>query len=280
MKATYTNIYFINMSLIGKVITITGAASGMGLDTARLFASKGAKLSLADIQKGPLKDIEAELQKSGTEVMSQVVDVSKRDQVDSWIAATVEKFGQLDGCANIAGVMQRKVSLLENIDDDTWNSVLGINTYGVMACMRAQIPHLKDGGAIVNASSVLGLQGSPGCAAYVASKHAVVGLTRAAAKELGKRNIRVNCFCPYVSPKTLELCGLETLLRLNSGMVETPMLRAAAESAGTNAMNASFLPLGRAAKSEEVPPLCEFLISDASSYITGAAISIDGGWHC
>lgn len=186
------------MSINRKVIVITGAASGMGLETARLFASKGAKLSLADVQEKPLKEIEAELQKTGAQVMSQVVDVSKRDQVESWIAATVEKFGKLDGAANLAGVIgrQNNIAPIEELDDDDWDFIFSVNTKGLMNCLRAEIPHFNNGGSIVNAASILGLIGSKKSAAYVASKHAAVGLTRAAAKELGARNIRVNCFCP------------------------------------------------------------------------------------
>ena len=188
------------MSIEGKVIVITGAASGMGLETARLFASKGAKLSLADVQEKALKDIEEELSKSGAQVMSRVVDVSKRQPVEDWIAATVEKFGKLDGAANLAGVIgrQNNIARIEELDDDDWDFIFGVNTKGLMNCMRAQIPNFNDGGSIVNAASILGLMGSKKSAAYVASKHAVVGLTRAAAKELGERQIRVNCFCPYV----------------------------------------------------------------------------------
>lgn len=186
------------MSIKDKVIVITGAASGIGLETARLFASKGAKLSLADVQDKPLKDLETELRQAGAQVMSSVVDVSKRQQVEDWIKVTVERFGKLDGAANLAGVIgrQNNTARIEEIDDDDWDFIFGVNTKGLMNCMRAQIPNFNDGGAIVNAASILGLIGSKKSAAYVASKHAVVGLTRAAAKELGERNIRVNCFCP------------------------------------------------------------------------------------
>ncbi|KAF2251278.1 3-alpha--hydroxysteroid dehydrogenase [Trematosphaeria pertusa] len=249
------------MSIKDKVIVITGAASGMGLETARLFASKGAKLSLADIQEQPLKDLEAELQRSGAQVMATVVDVSNRKSVEDWIAKTVEKFGKLDGAANLAGVIgkQNNIAGVEEIDDADWDFIFGVNTKGLLNCLRAQVPHFNNGGAIVNAASILGLIGSKKSIAYVASKHAVVGMTRAAAKELGERNIRVNCFCP--------------------GPIDTPMLRKSAEIRGTK-MNYDFLALNRAADQKEVPPLLEFLISDASSFITGVAMPIDGGWFC
>ncbi|KAF1943874.1 3-alpha--hydroxysteroid dehydrogenase [Clathrospora elynae] len=249
------------MSIEGKVIVITGAASGIGLETARLLASKGAKLSLADVQEKPLKDLEVELQQSGVQVIAHVVDVSKRKDVESWIAATVEKFGKLDGAANLAGVIgkQSSIASIEEVEDDDWDFIMGVNVNGLRNCLRAQVPHMNQGGSIVNASSILGLIGAPKQLAYCASKHAVVGMTRAAAKELGPKNIRVNCICP--------------------GPIDTPMLRKSYEIQGT-VVDYSWLPLGRAADTKEVPPLIEFLISDATSFITGNAMPIDGGWHC
>jgi NAD(P)-dependent dehydrogenase (short-subunit alcohol dehydrogenase family) len=181
-----------------KVIVITGAASGMGLETARLFASKGAKLSLADVQETLLKELETELTQSGAQVMARVVDVRDRKAVDSWIAATVEKFGKLDGAANLAGVIgkQSNVVEIENIDDGDFDFVMGVNVGGLKNCLRAQVPHFNEGGSIVNAASILGVIGAAKNLAYSASKHAVVGMTRSAAKELGPRKIRVNCICP------------------------------------------------------------------------------------
>ncbi|RYN99037.1 hypothetical protein AA0120_g1840 [Alternaria tenuissima] len=249
------------MSLKDKVIAIIGAASGIGLETARLFASKGAKLALADVQEKPLKDLESELRTAGAQVMIQVVDVSKRADVESWIANTVEKFGKLDGAANLAGVTGRQsaVANIEEVEDDDWEFIMGVNVTGLRNCLRAQVPHMKEGSSIVNAASILGLIGAPKQLAYCASKHAVVGMTRSAAKELGPKNIRVNCFCP--------------------GPVDTPMLRKSYENRG-GPVDYSFLPLGRTAHQTEIPPLIEFLISDASSFMTGTATPIDGGWYC
>lgn len=186
------------MSIRDKVIVITGAASGMGLETARLFASKGAKLSLADVQAKPLQDLEAELTATGAQVVAHVVDVSDRSAVDAWIAATVEKFGRLDGAANLAGVIGRQSNVvgIEDVDDADWDFVFGVNVVGLKNCLRAQVPVMNEGGSIVNAASILGLIGAPKNLAYCASKHAVVGMSRAAAKELGPKKIRVNCFCP------------------------------------------------------------------------------------
>lgn len=181
-----------------KVIVITGAASGIGLETARLFASKGAKLSLADVQEKPLKDLEVELQQAGAQIFVQTVDVRDRKAVEAWIAATVDRFGKLDGAANLAGVIGKQANAIEirDIDDDDWDFVMGVNVVGLRNCLRAQIPHFNEGASIVNAASILGLIGAAKNLAYCASKHAVVGMTRAAAKELGPKKIRVNCICP------------------------------------------------------------------------------------
>ncbi|KAH7081420.1 3-alpha--hydroxysteroid dehydrogenase [Paraphoma chrysanthemicola] len=249
------------MSLKDKVIVITGAASGMGLETARVLAKNGAKISLADVQEKPLKDLETELQSSGAQVLAQVVDIRDRKAVEAWIAATVEKFGKLDGAANLAGVIgkQSNVAGIDSLDDDDWDFVMGVNVVGLKNCLRAQIPHFNDGAAIVNAASILGLIGAANNLAYCASKHAVVGMTRSAAKELGKRQIRVNCICP--------------------GPIDTPMLRKSVDIKGSE-VDWSFLALGRTAHQTEVPPLIEFLLSNASSFITGNAMQIDGGWYC
>jgi len=183
-----------------KVIVITGGASGMGYETAKLLASKGARVSLADVQADKLEEVEKDIEKSGGKVMVTVVDVRKRDQVEDWIKKTVEEFGKLDGAANLAGVIGKHINItpIEDVDDDDWDFVMGVNAKGILNCMRAQIPHFNSGGSIVNASSVAGIMGMKRNASYVASKHAVVGLTRTAAKELGPKNIRCNCFCPYV----------------------------------------------------------------------------------
>ncbi|KAJ4299634.1 hypothetical protein N0V90_004880 [Kalmusia sp. IMI 367209] len=231
------------MSIKDKVIVITGAASGMGLETARLFASKGAKLSLADVQEKPLRELEAELKQSGAQIMATVVDVSNRESVEDWISATVSKFGNLDGAANLAGVIgrQNNTAGVAELDDDDWDFIFNVNTKGLMYCLRAQVPVMNEGGAIVNAASILGLIGSAKAMPYCASKHAVVGMTR--------------------------------------GPIDTPMFRKSAEIRGSK-MDTSFLALKRAADQKEVPPLIEFLISTASSYITGVAMPIDGGWFC
>lgn len=193
--------------------------------------------------------------------MGTLVDVRSRAAVDAWITATVTKYGVLDGAANIAGTTGKnhEKSYIVDTEDSDWEFVMGVNVTGIMNCMRAQIPNIKDGTAIVNAASVAGLMGIRGSGAYVASKHAVIGLTRTAAKELGPRGIRVNCFAP--------------------GPIETPMLAKSAALRGAP-MDLKGVALGRTGGPEEVAELVAWLLCDGSTYITGTVQNVDGGWCC
>lgn len=192
------------MQLSDKVIAVTGAASGIGLVTAKLLASRGARLSLADVVDEGLEKAKAEILSTtpGASVLTTVLDVRDFALVDSWIAKTVEHFGRLDGAANIAGVVPATIGSeagrVENMNLDEWNFILAVNTTGVMHCMKAQLQKMGEGGSIVNASSIAGVIGRESNGSYTASKHAVIGLSRSAAKEVGKRGVRVNAICPLV----------------------------------------------------------------------------------
>lgn len=181
-----------------KVVAITGAASGIGRAVAVYLADRGASLAISDVQKDALTKLSGELSAAGTRVDATVVDVSNSDQVRAWIENAVKTFGKLDGAANIAGISGSMVDRLEAQTDGDWKQVIDINLSGTMYSMREELKHLTNGGSIVNASSVLGLRSAPdiGGASYVASKHAVLGMTRQAAREYGHRNIRVNCVNP------------------------------------------------------------------------------------
>lgn len=179
---------------------LTGAASGIGLSTAKLLASRGAHLSLADNNSALLSTAVKDILAShpNNQCFGTVVDVRSRTQVEAWIAATVEKYGEIDGCGNIAGVIGKHQGeqAMWQVTDEEYDFIMDVNVRGLMNCMRAQIPHVKKGGSIVNASSICGLVGLPQCSVYCASKHAVIGMTRAAAKELGPKGTRVNCINP------------------------------------------------------------------------------------
>lgn len=186
-------------NLQGKVITVTGAGSGMGLETARMLAARGAKVSMADVQEKALLAAADDIKRAGGDVMAQVVDVRDEKAVDDWVDKTVRKYGRLDGAVNLAGVLPKTFhthSTELQVTED-WDFVIAVNLTGVMYCMRAQLRNMNDEGSIVNASSVAGLQGFENNVAYGASKFGIVGITKCAAAEVGPtRSIRVNCIAP------------------------------------------------------------------------------------
>ncbi|KAF2843298.1 3-oxoacyl-reductase [Patellaria atrata CBS 101060] len=256
-------------SIKGKVIALTGGASGIGFSTAKLLASRGAKLSLADNRKESLDEAVKAIQTEfSAEVIGCVVEVRSTEDVDRWIKSTIDKFGRLDGCANLAGVVGKLIGVcpLTDLPEDEWELIIGVNLTGLMHCMRAQLKVIEDGGSVVNAASIAGLIGRPNSAAYSASKHGVIGLTKSAAKEVGKRNVRVNCVSP--------------------GVIETPMnagAQATANAAGSGSKRDTWIKsvaLARQGQPQEVAHLIIFLLSNESNFITGQSCSIDGGWNC
>lgn len=186
--------------MAGKVVAITGGASGIGLATAHLLASRGATISLADVSEQGLHNAsQALISQHNVEVLTFALDVRIASQVNAWIEQTVSKFGKLDCAANIAGVIPKSIGVggIAEQDDEDWDFIIAVNLTGIMHCMRAQLRVISDGGSIVNAASIAGLMGRPNNAAYAASKHGVIGLTKSAAKEVGGRGIRINSFAPY-----------------------------------------------------------------------------------
>lgn len=189
----------VDYDIKGKVIALTGAASGIGYETSLLLARQGAYLSIADVNEDALKEKAAEIEAVSTgKVLSTVVDVRKDETVNTWISKTVETFGKLDGAVNLAGVIPKVINKerVEDLNNDDWHFVLDVNLHGVMYCMRAQLQNMNNKGSVINAASICGVIGFPKNAAYTASKHAVIGLSRTAAKEVGDREIRVNCIAP------------------------------------------------------------------------------------
>ncbi|KAM5343346.1 hypothetical protein ACJ41O_014312 [Fusarium nematophilum] len=188
-------------SFSGKVVAITGAASGMGFEVSKKLVTQGVLLSIADINESSLQSVAAQLRElggSGSTVLTTRLDVAKRSDVDAWIQKTVSELGGLHGAVNFAGVVNEKMGAEYIIDSEdlTYDFIMDVNLRGVFNCLRAQLKHMESGAAVVNASSASGLIGLPGGAAYTASKHGVAGLTRAAAKEVGSKNIRVNAVAP------------------------------------------------------------------------------------
>lgn len=182
----------------GKVFAITGGASGIGLATAQILHARGACVGIGDIDPAALETARKTFQQASDRVLFTPLDVSKRSSVDSWIAAIVERFGKLDGAANSAGVIGKHhgTRKLEDIEDEQWDLIMGVNLTGMFYCMRAELAAIKGPGSVVCVSSVQGTIGFAKHAAYAASKHGILGLVRSAAKEVGERNVRVNAVNP------------------------------------------------------------------------------------
>ncbi|GAB7356565.1 hypothetical protein MBLNU459_g7299t1 [Dothideomycetes sp. NU459] len=246
------------MSFQDRVIALTGGGQGIGLATARILASRGASVSIADNNPATLAEVEKEFKENDWPVLVTALDVRKGEEVEKWIAATVDKFGGLHGAANIAGTVGKQLYKVPfaDIEDEDWNLVMGVNVTGVMNCLRAELRHLADGGSIVNISSTQGMRGGPCSGAYSASKHAVIGLTRCAALDYGSRGIRVNAVAPG-----------GTLTPLMAGVVGgTPPPAVAA--------------LGRYGEPEEVAGLISWLLGPESKWVTGEVYRINGGEFC
>ncbi|OCK78136.1 3-oxoacyl-reductase [Lepidopterella palustris CBS 459.81] len=236
-----------------KTIAITGAAQGIGLAIAHYLASRGANLALSDIKRSELEAAHQSLSQAFPDIIitSTVVDVSSTPSINAWIASTLSTFGAFSGAVNNAGILGPWVNITD-IKDEDWERVQRVNVGGVMRCLRAELGVIEEGGSIVNLSSVAGLKGCPGLSPYVTSKHAIIGLTKCAAMEAGRRGVRVNAVCP--------------------GSIETPML--VEVEAGLKLPPG---PLGRGGTPEEVASMVGYLLGPESVYMSGCAIPIDGG---
>ncbi|KAK7885321.1 hypothetical protein LTR67_010499 [Exophiala xenobiotica] len=252
-------------SLAGKVVSVTGAASGIGLATARSLYARGALLALCDVRKDALDhaipEITASDQSSSkSRITTSVVDIRHSNQVNEWVNSTISHYDRIDGAANIAGILGKSFGVgdLTQIDDEEFDKVTSVNLKGLFNCMRAQLKVMKSGASIVNASSTTGLEGHPMNSVYSATKHAVIGLSKSAAGEFGARGIRVNCVAP--------------------GIFATPMVGSIGELDKDN-MSSVFarVPLGRMGDPAEAANVFCFLLSDEASFMTGTATVVDGG---
>jgi NAD(P)-dependent dehydrogenase (short-subunit alcohol dehydrogenase family) len=241
-----------------KVAIVTGGSFGIGRATAIMFAQRGAKVAIVDW----VEDHEAlnAIQQGGGEAIFIKCDVSKANDVQAMVEQTIQTFGRLDYAFNNAGIEGESAPTHE-VTEENFEKVIGINLKGVWLCMKYQIPHmLRQGkGAIVNCSSIAGVIGFPGIPIYTASKHAVIGISKAAALEYATTGLRVNAVCP--------------------GVIQTPMIdRFIEKNKTTKEAMISGEPIGRAGTPEEIAEAALWLCSDASSFVTGHALLADGGW--
>jgi NAD(P)-dependent dehydrogenase (short-subunit alcohol dehydrogenase family) len=247
----------------GTVVLISGAARGFGRRAAERFAGEGARLVITDILADGLAETVAMLQASGAEVAAHAADIGDEATAPALVDLALRQFGRLDVAVNNAGVAHHKLRLAE-IDTATMERMLRINLMGVFFAMRAEIPAMLEtgGGAIVNIASVAGLGGAPTLAAYAASKHAVIGLTRSAAIEYARKGLRINAICPSFA---------------DTHMVAETVLGPSADPAAAKARLTGGIPMGRLATPDEVVQAILFAATPDNSFMTGQALVVDGG---
>ncbi|MFL6299830.1 MAG: SDR family oxidoreductase [Terriglobales bacterium] len=245
--------------LKNKVALVTGGTSGIGKDTAILFAEAGAKVVISGRREVEGKAVVDEIRKAGGEATFVKTDVSKAADVQAMVLKTIEKYGRLDTAFNNAGVEGNWTPLTDMAEED-WDRVIDTNLKGVWLCLKYEIPQMlkNGGGTIVNMSSVAGLMGTPAAAHYGASKHGVVALTRTAALEHAQKNIRVNAVCPAV--------------------IETPMGERLFGAPEVRPHAIGMHPIGRFGTSREISEAVLWLASEKSSFMTGHYIVLDGGF--
>jgi NAD(P)-dependent dehydrogenase (short-subunit alcohol dehydrogenase family) len=250
------------ISFENKVALVTGAASGLGLATAKAFAEAGASVVLSDWNEKEVQAAAKDLADKGHKTLGVLCDVSDDAQVEAMVKQTVVTFGRLDAAYNNAGVQNVLAETADSPRDD-YDRVMAINLRGVWSCMKFELRQmrLQGSGAIVNCSSLGGLLGGNQRGTYHAAKHGVIGFTKSAALEYATRGIRVNDICP--------------------GMIQTPMsdkMRAEGQGEMLDKMLDTFVPMKRLGRPEEIADAVLWLCSDKASYVTGQSISVDGGF--
>jgi NAD(P)-dependent dehydrogenase (short-subunit alcohol dehydrogenase family) len=243
----------------GKVAFLTGAANGIGRATALAFAREGASVVVADVSEKGNQETARMIKDLGGHALAVACDVSRNEDVQRALNTTIQTFGRLDFAFNNAGI-EYAIKPAADVTEEEWNRIIDIDLRGVFLCMKHEIPLMlkQGGGAIVNTSSGAGIKGFKGGAAYVAAKHGVVGLTKAAALDYAKSNIRINAVCP--------------------GIIDTPMMDRF--SGGTAEGRQDVIaqePVGRMGTPDEIAATVVWLCSDAASFVVGHAMVVDGG---
>lgn len=243
-----------------KVVLVTGGNAGIGRAAAEGFAAQGAKVVIAARREREGTEAVVRISDAGGEAVFVQADVSKSEDVRRMVAACVETYGGLDCAFNNAGVLGSKFVPTGEFDEAIWDQVIDVNLKGVFLSMKYEIPEMlrRGGGAIVNMSSVAGLMGGRLSVAYTASKHGVIGVTRAAANEYAGQGIRINAVCPAVTA---------------TDMAQDAFLNDPETAERVTAMH----PIGRIATPEEAAAAVLWLASDAASFVTGVALPVDGG---
>jgi NAD(P)-dependent dehydrogenase (short-subunit alcohol dehydrogenase family) len=246
--------------LTGKVALVTGASAGIGRAAAMALAAEGAKVVVADVDVARGEEVAKAIVDKGGEAIFVATDVSDDAQVAAAVDAAITAFGGLDLAYNNAGI-EGTPAPTADCTPENWQRTLAVNLTGVWSCMRHEIPVMlaRGGGSIVNCSSVAGLVGFAGIAAYTASKHGVLGLTKTAALEYAEQGIRVNAVCP--------------------GVIDTEMVeRFVGGQDEARAAMVDMEPVHRLGRPEEIADAVVWLCSDRSSFVTGQAIAVDGGF--
>ena len=243
------------MKLAGKVALVTGAAQGIGKAVALLLAQNGADIVVSDINLEKAEETAKEIEAMGRKAMAIKVDVANSGDVERMVQTILERFGQIDVLVNNAGIARDKLIL--RMTEEDWDAVLDINLKGTFNCTKAVVRHMsrQRSGKIVNIASVVGEMGNAGQANYSASKAGVIGFTKTIAREFAQRGINVNAIAP--------------------GYIQTPMTEALPEKAKEELKN--MIPLERLGQPEDVAEAVLFLVSNASNYITGQVLNVNGG---